>query len=225
MWRIAIAWRYVAGAERIRISMNGTSMTVGEDPAFDNSVRMLTPGASRRTALRGLAAGLLAMAGGAIATDSLAKKKRKKKGKKPKNSPQDPPRNPPKTCPEGTLFAELSVLADGSQTFTPVLKKGQVYVLRASGYWSTNGDYMCDAFAAFLWKDQRSPVMYNNGVRLGLWVDGLSPDHWGSYTQSHTYHFIVIGKGKPISLQMLDSVYSDNGRHLYVDVLCGAPND
>jgi hypothetical protein len=62
-------------------------------------------------------------------------------------------------------------------------------------------------------------------VRLGLAVDGLSPDHWGSYSQSHRYHFIVIGKGKPVSLQMLDSVYSDNGRHLYVEVLCGAPND
>ena len=117
------------------------------------------------------------------------------------------------------------MLADGSQAFTPVLKEGQVYILRASGYWSTNGDYMCDAFAAFLWKDQRSPVMYHNGVRLGLAVDGLSPDLWGTYSQSHTYHQIVIGKGKPVSLQMLDSVYSDNGRHLYVDVLCGAPND
>ena len=64
-----------------------------------------------------------------------------------------------------------------------------------------------------------------DGVRLGLAVDGLSPDLWGTYSQSHTYHQIVIGKGKPVSLQMLDSVYSDNGRHLYVDVLCGAPND
>jgi hypothetical protein len=81
---------------------------------------------------------------------------------------------------------------------------------------------MCDAFAAFLYHDERSPVMYHNGVRLGLSIDGLSPDHWGSYTQSHRYAFSVIGQGKPISLQMFDSVYSDNGRDLYVEVLCGA---
>jgi hypothetical protein len=185
----------------------------------DHTVTAVASGGSRRAVVRGLAVGLLAVASGGIATDAPAKKKRKRKSKK---KPQTPP---PTTCPQGTLFAEVSVLADGSRAFTPVLKEGQVYILRASGYWSTNGDYMCDAFAAFLWKDPRSPMMYHNGVRLGLAVDGLSPDLWGTYSQSHTYHQIVIGKGKPVSLQMLDSVYSDNGRHLYVDVLCGAPND
>ena len=212
--------------------MNGTVDTGAEDTTFDHTVKVFASGGSRRAVVRGLAAGLLAAASGGIATDTLAKKKRKQKPKKkskqkPKTlpGPRLPPTTPPPTCPQGTLFAEVSVLADGSQSFTPVLEEGQVYILRAYGYWSTNGDYMCDAFAAFLWKDQRSPVMYNNGVRLGLAVDGLSPDHWGTYSQSHTYHFIVIGKGKPVSLQMLDSVYSDNGRHLYVDVLCGAPND
>ena len=201
--------------------MNGTVDTVAEDTTFDHTVKAFASGGSRRAVVRSLAAGLLAVASGGIATDTLAKKKRKRK-RKSKKKPQTPP---PTTCPQGTLFAEVSVLADGSRAFTPVLKEGQVYILRASGYWSTNGDYMCDAFAAFLWKDPRSPMMYHNGVRLGLAVDGLSPDLWGTYSQSHTYHQIVIGKGKPVSLQMLDSVYSDNGRHLYVDVLCGAPND
>ena len=201
--------------------MNGTVDTVAEDTTFDHTVKAFASGGSRRAVVRGLAAGLLAVASGGIATDAPAKKKRKRK-RKSKKKPQTPP---PTTCPQGTLFAEVSVLADGSRAFTPVLKEGQVYILRASGYWSTNGDYMCDAFASFLWKDPRSPVMYHNGVRLGLAVDGLPPDLWGTYSQSHTYHQIVIGKGKPVSLQMLDSVYSDNGRHLYVDVLCGAPND
>jgi hypothetical protein len=211
--------------------MNGTVDTVAEDTTFDHMVKAFASGGSRRAVARGLAAGLLAVASSGIATDTPAKKKRKQKPKrkskqKPKTSPPTTlPTTPPTTCPQGTLFAEVSVLADGSQSFTPVLEEGQVYILRAYGYWSTNGDYMCDAFAAFLWKDQRSPVMYNNGVRLGLAVDGLPPDLWGTYSQSHTYHQIVIGKGKPISLQMLDSVYSDNGRHLYVDVLCGASND
>ena len=201
--------------------MNGTVDTGAEDTTFDHTVKAFASGGSRRAVVRSLAAGLLAVASGGIATDAPAKKKRKRK-RKSKKKPQTPP---PTTCPQGTLFAEVSVLADGSRAFTPVLKEGQVYILRASGYWSTNGDYMCDAFAAFLWKDPRSPMMYHNGVRLGLAVDGLSPDLWGTYSQSHTYHQIVIGKGKPVSLQMLDSVYSDNGRHLYVDVLCGAPND
>jgi hypothetical protein len=210
--------------------MNGTVDTGAENTTVDHAVKAVTSGRSRRAVVRSLAGGLLAVASGEIATDTLAKKKRKQKPKKkskrkPKTSPPTTPPNPPTTCPQGTLFAEVSVLADGSQSFTPVLEEGQVYILRAHGYWSTNGDYMCDAFAAFLWKDQRSPVMYYNGVRLGLAVDGLPPDQWGTYSQSHTYHQIVIGKGKPVSLQMLDSVYSDNGRHLYVDVLCGAPND
>jgi hypothetical protein len=209
--------------------MNGTDMQVGADPTFDDPIRALATGTSRRTALRGLAAGLLAAAGGGMATDTVAKQKRKRKKGKPKPKPTPPTTPPPTTplptrCPQGTSVAYLSVPSDGSQSFTPVLEEGQVYILRASGSWSTNGDYMCDAFAAFLWKDPRSPVLYHNGVRLGLAIDGLSPDHWGSYNQSHRYSFSVIGKGQPVALQMLDSVYSDNGRHLYVDVLCGAPS-
>jgi hypothetical protein len=201
------------------------------DTTFDRTVKTMARGACRRTVVRGLVAGLATAASGGIVTDSPAKKRRKKKRKKslpttpPTNPPTTSPTTPRPTCPQGALFAEVSVLADGSQSFTPVLEEGQVYVLSAYGYWSTNGDYMCDAFAAFLWKDPRSPLLYHNGVRLGLAVNGESPDLWGTYQQSHRYDLIVIGKGKPVSLQMLDSVYSDNDRHLYVDVFCGASND
>lgn len=198
--------------------MNRTVDPGAEGTTFDHTIKVFASGRSRRNVMRGVAAGFLAVASGGIATDTLAKKR------KPKPKPKKPPLpTPPPICPLRTSIVHLSVVADGSQTFTPILEAGRNYILRAYGYWSTNGDYMCDAFAAFLWKDGRSPVLYHNGVRLGLAINGESPDLWGPYSQSHTYEFGVIGKGKPISLQMLDSVYSDNGRHLYVEVLCGAP--
>jgi hypothetical protein len=212
-------------------AMNRTDENSGADPTGDRPGTAVATGTSRRTALRGLAAGLLAAASGGFATDTLAKQKRRKKGKhKPTPTPTPPTTPPPTTplpkrCPQGTEIATVSVPSDGSQVFTPVLEQGQTYILRAHGYWSTSGEYMCDAFAAFRYHDERTYVLYDNGVRLGLWVDGESPDLSSDlYNLSHTYHFIVIGKGKPVSLQMLDSVYSDNGRDLYVDVLCGAPH-
>src|SRR5215204_5739911 len=92
-------------------SMNGTVDTGAEDTMVDHTVTAVASGVSRRAVVRSLAAGLLAVASGGIATDAPAKKRRKRKSK---------------TCPQGTLFAEVSVLADGSQAFTPVLKEGQV---------------------------------------------------------------------------------------------------
>ena len=203
--------------------------------AFDETARALATGSSRRAVMRGLTAGLIAAAGGGIATSDLAarnkkkNRKRKKKAKKqtptptPIPTPIPTPTPTPQLCPRGTSLGTVNVPADGSEVFTPILPKGQAYILEAYGYWSTNGDYMNDAFAAFLWKDQRSPLMYHNGVRLGLSINGESPDLWGAYSQSHRYDFIVIGKDEPVSLRMFDSDYSDNGRQLYVKVLCGAP--
>jgi hypothetical protein len=79
---------------------------------------------------------------------------------------------------------------------------------------------MNDAFAAYLFANPISPVLFNGGVRLGLAVNGESPDLWGSYNLSHVYNLVVIGKGERVSLRMLDSVYTDNARLLNVEVLC-----
>lgn len=216
--------------------MDGRDEKVAEDTRFDRTVRAISSGGSRRAVVRGLAAGLIAAAGGGISMDTLAGKNKKKKRKKAKKQtpaqtptptpPPTPTPNPlPEFCPRGTSLGTISVPSDGRVVYTPILPKGQGYILEAYGYWSTGGEYMMDAFAAFRWHDERYPLLYHNGVRLGLAINGESPDLWGPYTQSHRYDFIVIGKDAPVSLQMLDSDFSDNGRDLYVEVLCGAPID
>jgi hypothetical protein len=167
---------------------------------------MIGKPSSRRHAIKllgGAAAGLLATSG-PIARNALAKKTTK-------------------TCQPGKRIAYLAVPADGSAVLTPVLERGQPYILRASGYWSTNGDDMNDAVAAFPFANPREPVFFHNGIRLGLSVNGESPDIWGPYDLSHTYTTRWIGEGKRVSLWMLDSFYIDNARLLNVEVLCAAP--
>ena len=174
-------------------------------------------GVGRRAVVRGLAAALLA-AGGGIAATTQAKQKRRKKG-------QQQPKPPQAICPPGKQIATLAVPADGSEVFTPVLAKGQRYSLRASGYWSTNGEYMNDAVAAFPFANPGEPVFFHNGVRLGLSVNGQLPDIWGTYKLSHAYRLVVVGDGKRLPLRMLDSVYSDNARLLTVEVFCATATE
>jgi hypothetical protein len=228
MWRMAIAWRDDAGAERIGISMNGMDMTVVEDTTCDDTDRMVATGASRRTALRSLAAGLLALAGGAIATDSLAKKRKRKRKKKgtPKPQPTPDPR-PQSACSEVTSIAFINVPSDGSIVETPVLKKGQIYHLRAEGWWAQGGEYANDAYARYRYHADAEYNLYENGVRLGISVNGQSPDLWGhsadpdeNYKLSHRYTMALVGKDAPATLRVQDSNYNDNSRDLYVDVVC-----
>ena len=62
--------------------MNGTVDTGAEDTTVDHTVTAVASGGSRRAVVRSLAAGLLAVASGGIATDAPAKKKRKQKKSK-----------------------------------------------------------------------------------------------------------------------------------------------
>jgi hypothetical protein len=252
MWRSAIAWRYDAGEERNRISMSGTDVKVVEDTTFDDTLRAMAPGASRRTALRGLAAGLLALAGGGFTSDTLAKKKRKKKGKNPKNPPQDKPTPDPRppqdkptpdprppqdeptpdprpqsACSEVTSIALINVPSNGNIVETPVLKKGQIYHLRAEGWWAQGGEYANDAYARYRYHADAEYNLYENGVRLGISVNGQSPDLWGSsadpdenYELNHRYTMALVGKDGPATLRVQDSNYNDNSRDLYVEVVC-----
>lgn len=166
---------------------------------------------NRRTVVRSLAGAILALAGGGVATADARKKRPKK---------ERPRRKPGKKCRRGRVLANLAVPADGSEISTPVLRKGQRYTLRASGFWSTNGTYNNDAVAAFLVADPSQVAFTDLGVRLGLSVDGRSPDIWGAYTQGHEYTTSLAGQGRRMSLRMQDSDYADNGRLLNVEVIC-----
>jgi hypothetical protein len=183
-------------------------------------------GASRRTVLRGLAATLLATAGGGLAANAQAKKKRGKKGRKHKQKPhkwqpQPPTPSPsPKTCTPGEFICRVSVLADGSTVNTPVLLKDVDYVLRPSGFWGTSNDLLQDAFAAFTFADPQSPRLFIDGVRTGLLMNGELPDIWGQYKPNHSYGLVVIGKGQPVEFRMLDSDYTGNSGVVHVDITC-----
>jgi hypothetical protein len=126
----------------------------------------------------------------------------------------------PKTCPKGKLFATVSVPARGATVSTPNLRQGQRFRLRAVGVWATNASDSQDAFAAFQNTDPSQTTTVVGGVRVGLSVDGGSPDQWGSYNQNHVYERRVVGQGASLSLRNTDPVPGDNAGSLIVDVFC-----
>lgn len=205
--------------------MNTMDTRITDETAMDEVALAAAGGASRRGVLRGLAATLLATAGGGLAATTLATKKRGKKGRKhkgkPKKQPTPPGKTPtPRTCVPGEFIARVSVPADGSTVTTPVLLDNVDYVLKPSGFWGTTNDLLQDAFAAFTFADPQSPRLNIDGVRTGLLLDGELPDIWGPYKPNHSYGLVVIGKGKPIAFRMLDSNYTGNNGVVHVDVTC-----
>ena len=176
-------------------------------PVFDGISRDLGQVSTRRSIFRlfgsAAAVGTVAVVGRGEA-DAKRKKPKKKK----------------KTCKPGTSQGSVSVPATGATVTTPVLKQGQRYRLRASGFWSTNVAYGNDAFAAFPLANPNAPETTYQGVRLGLSVDGGSPDLWGSYTTSHIYEREVVGQGAALSLRYTDPVPADNSGSLLVEVFC-----
>jgi hypothetical protein len=179
---------------------------------FDSLTRALTSVPSRRHLLRGLAG--LAVASCGIATrllpDAAAKKKRKKR-KKPKQQ---------RLCQPGDQFGAVNVPGTGAAASTPVLKQDQSYRLRASGFWSSNATRGQDAFADFALADPDTFVTTFMDVRLGLSVDGGSPDAWGDYNVSHVYEQDVIGQGAALSLRCNDVVHADNSGSVRVEIFC-----
>jgi hypothetical protein len=165
---------------------------------------------SRRNILKWIgsvaAGGLVAVAG----HNAVDAKKKKKKNKKQKA----------KTCTPGTSIGSVSVPATGTAVNTPVLAAGQSFRLRAVGFWSTNATFGNDAFAAFPFANPNAPVTTFQGVRLGLSVNGGSPDQWGSYTSDHTYEQQITGNGGTLSLRHTDPVPADNSGSLTVDIFC-----
>jgi hypothetical protein len=182
---------------------------------FNGLSEALTGRLSRRQAAQWLAAG------GASAVlvrtglqDSAAGKGRKGKGKgkgKGKNKNR---------CTPGSSIGSVNVPATGATVTTPVLTAGQRYRLRASGFWVTNAQYGNDAFAAFPFANPNAPELTYNNVRLGLSVDGGSPDQWGSYNAGHVYEREVTGTGAALSLKFTDPETNDNSGSLTVEIFC-----
>lgn len=210
--------------------MVGAEKMVKGETSIDRAAKGLASGASRRAMVPGLVAGLIVVAGGGIASDTLARKRRKKKkGKKnPKNQPLPTPNPGPRSaCSEVTPIAFISVPSDGSVVETPVLEKGQIYHLRAEGWWAQGGEYANDAYARYRYHAENEYNLSENGVRLGISVNGQSPDLWGhsanpaeNYNLGHRYTMALVGRDAPVTLRVQDSNYNDNGRDLYVEVVC-----
>ncbi len=140
-----------------------------------------------------------------------AKRKGRKRGKG---------RGQQAVCQPGTQVGAVSVPATGATVNTPVLVAGQRYRLRASGFWNTNATDGNDAVAAFPFANPNAPVLTTGGVRVGLAVDGGSPDLWGSYSTTHLYEREIIGQGAALSLRYTDPIVTDNSGSLLVDVFC-----
>jgi hypothetical protein len=182
----------------------------------ENRIRTLTHSLSNRPSRRDVVRGLVGTGFGLGAlrlpdTVEARKKKKQRKQKKQKAGQR---------CRTGKQFGSISVPASGASVSTPVLKKGQRYRLRASGFWNTNATHGNDAFAAFPFANPNAPVTTFEGARLGLSVDGDSPDQWGSYSAGHIYEREVIGQGAALSLRFTDPVPADNSGSLLVDVFC-----
>lgn len=165
---------------------------------------------SRRAAMHGLAALGLGL-GTARLADPATAKKRKKKRKKGK---------PRVACRPGQIVDVVDVPGTGAGIITAVLKQGQRYRLRASGFWRSNATHGQDAFADFELANPTKTVTKFNGVRLGLAVDGNSPDQWGSYSTTHVYERVLIGEGKGLEMVCNDVVHADNAGTLRVEVIC-----
>ena len=165
---------------------------------------------SLRAVLRGLAA--LGLGGGALRLSGPAQAKNGKKRGKKRNSRQ--------RCPPGKLIEAVTIPGTGAPARTPVLKQGQRYRVRASGYWRSNATRGQDAYADFSIVDPAAFTTNYEGVRLGLVFDDQNPDLWGGYNPGHEYERVVTGRGITLSLRSIDTDYSDSSGALLVEIFC-----
>lgn len=188
-----------------------------ESRNFDRFSSAFTQSYNRRDALRllGLATIGASSAGLLAPTSSDARRKNtKKKVKKVKET------QPANICQPGKQFATVNVPATGAAVTSPALVQGQRYRLRVTGHWVTNALYGNDAFAAFPFADPNKPETAYQGTRLGLSVDGGSPDQWGSYNAGHTYERTVTGAGAALSFRFTDPATNDNSGSINVVIEC-----
>lgn len=162
---------------------------------------------------------LLPGAGQSVSAKRKGSRRNTRRKKNPKTTPT-PTTTPQAICQPGELIGVVAVPATFFTVFTPVLKAGQRYVLRASGFWGSNATNGMDAFADFALATPQTPNLTFNGVRLGLAVNDGSPDFWGSYNPDHIYEKVVTGQGAAIGLRCNDANYNDNTGQLRVEVRC-----
>lgn len=182
-------------------------------PNFDRMTSEIESVSTRRGLLRimgGAAAVGTLVAIGGTSVDAKRKGKGKGKGKTKKQV----------ICQPGQTIGSVSVPATGTTVSTPILVAGQRYRLRASGFWSSNATHGQDAFADFAFATPATPVTTFQGVRLGLEVDGGSPDLWGSYSTGHVYEREIVGQGRAVTLRCSDVVFTDNSGTVLVDIFC-----
>jgi hypothetical protein len=184
------------------------------------ATRLLKTHPSRRDVMRGLMVTVMGLAALRLPKAGEARKRKKPKKCKKCGPCRSCKKGKCKPKPNGTSIGSVSVPASGAAVSTPVLAQGQRYRLRATGFWKTNATHGNDAYAAFNIGAPDVPVLTFQGVRLGLSVDGGSPDQWGSYTTSHIYEREVTGQGTALSLRYTDPVTADNSGSLLVEVIC-----
>jgi len=203
---------------------------------FDGITRDLDQLSTRRGVFRllGSAAAVGAVTVVGLGESATAKQKGKGKGKKTcknrcnseqrcikgKCVPIDRGGQQQAVCQPGASAGSVLVPATGVAVASPVLTAGQRYRLRATGFWATNAAHGNDAFAAFAFATPNTPVTVFQGVRLGLAVDGGSPDRWGSYNAGHVYEQEVVGQGIALSLRYTDPIPADNSGSLTVEIIC-----
>jgi hypothetical protein len=167
-----------------------------------------------------VAGGLVAVAGHNAAEAKKGKKRHKKPRPQPQQQPPPPPPPPQQTCLPGTSVGSVNVPATGPAVNTPVLVQDQRYRLQAAGFGFTDARIGNDAFAAFSIINPNETLTTIEGIRLGLSVDGGSPDQWGSYNPNHTYEQQVTGTGTALSLRFTQLVTPDSSGSLTVDLFC-----
>jgi hypothetical protein len=196
---------------------------------------------SRRGFLRMLGSAAAVGAVGATGLIKASEAKRKKKGKnkcqrctleehciKGKCVLKDRFDQQTTTCHPGAPVAQLSVPYTGVAVLTPVLAQGQVYTVQVSGSAPTNATHSVDAEYDFLNAAPNTTVDVAGTVDVGLSIDDATVDtskspKWGAYNPAHVYSQQIIGQGRPASLLMQDSVYSDNAGAVSVTITCGEP--
>jgi hypothetical protein len=194
--------------------------------AFDELAQELGHVSNRRGFLRllgGSAAVAVVTASGWGETEA----KRKKKGKKGKGKGQGQNQNA--VCRAGEQIAQLAVPYSGVVIQTPVLAQGQRYTVTVSGAAATNGVHSVDAEYDFITATPADVTKTTDvavGVDVGLAIDDATIDatktpKWGPYNPAHIYSQQITGQGRAASLQMQDSIYTDNSGAVTVTITCG----
>jgi hypothetical protein len=197
--------------------------------AFDELAQEFGSVSNRRGFLR-LLGGSAAVA--VVASTGLgeAEAKRKKKGKgKGKGKGQGQGQNQNSVCRAGEQIAQLAVPYSGVVIQTPVLAQGQRYTVTVSGAAATNGVHSVDAEYDFITATPADVTKTTDvavGVDVGLAIDDATIDatktpKWGPYNPAHVYSQQITGQGRSASLQMQDSIYTDNSGAVTVTITCG----